>query len=497
MPTFDFGQDSLTNPFDLGFDNGLGGQGGFSGDLGNGQGFWDSGSALGQNPFGTPGIDNGGMANQGTGSSGMNLGQMIGLGTAGVTALTGLAGVIQKAMAGDLQSQQVLQRTIQQASPQEQQAIAQAIQGLQQQMSLGGQTQGIINQQSQGRIPGQQQSQTIPGQQAPFQSGQAQALGQGFGQSQELMGQGQDLVGLAKNIYSSVLGRPASDQEAQAWAQTGNAQSIISGILGSQEFSNRGIPLNQAISNLYQGVLGRQGSAAEVGQWQQQLGAPDVASSQLGIPAEVQAQQGAFNQLGNGTQAFNQFSGQSLPILQQMLQGGLNLNGEVNRTVEQAFQPQLGNIATQAIESARRRGFAGGAELLQQGPAGAIAGPALSDLQGQMAAAKLGLAQGLPMQAIGGFGQLQNLNQQLVQSLGGFGQQGINNRNTTQGVQQGGLGQLGQIGGVLGQQRQGQINQTTNTNVPGGGLLGAAQNLGQIGQGVGNVLDIFGRQQAR
>ena len=59
--------------------------------------------------------------------------------------------------------------------------------------------------------------------------------------------------------------------------------------------------------------------------------------------------------------------------------------------VEQAFQPQMGNIATQGIESARRRGFAGGADLLNTGPGGAIAGPALADLQGQMAMAKLNL----------------------------------------------------------------------------------------------------------
>ena len=59
--------------------------------------------------------------------------------------------------------------------------------------------------------------------------------------------------------------------------------------------------------------------------------------------------------------------------------------------VEQAFQPQMGGIAQQAIESARRRGFAGGAELLNTGPGGAIAGPALADLQGQMAMAKLNL----------------------------------------------------------------------------------------------------------
>ena len=75
---------------------------------------------------------------------------------------------------------------------------------------------------------------------------------------------------------------------------------------------------------------------------------------------------------------------------------GNGLTPGVNRLVEQAYDPALGNIATQAIRSARKRGFAGGSDLLNTGPGGAIAGPVLADLQGQMAGSKLGLLQSLP-----------------------------------------------------------------------------------------------------
>lgn len=77
--------------------------------------------------------------------------------------------------------------------------------------------------------------------------------------------------------------------------------------------------------------------------------------------------------------------------------------------VEQSFQPAMGDIATQAIQSARRRGFAGGADLLQTGPGGAIAGPALSNLQGQMAMAKLNLYNQWVQNLLGVSGSQRNL----------------------------------------------------------------------------------------
>lgn len=82
--------------------------------------------------------------------------------------------------------------------------------------------------------------------------------------------------------------------------------------------------------------------------------------------------------------------------LLQALQSGQGLPQGYQKLVEQAYQPAMGDIASQAINSARNRGFAGGAELLNSGPGGAIAGPALANLQGQMAGSKLGLMQSLP-----------------------------------------------------------------------------------------------------
>ena len=187
---------------------------------------------------------------------------------------------------------------------------------------------------------------------------------------------------------------------------------------------------------------------------------------------------------------------QILNLLTQAASG--NLPPELTRLVEQAFQPQLGNIATQAIEAARQRGFAGGAELLNQAPAGALAGPALSDLQGQMAQAKLGL---IPMlgQAAGaystpaalrmsGTSNLMNLNQSILQALMGAGGQSIQNQLgfmgalTGAGSAQGGLANQGRLGG-------GTTTQTTSTPstlldafAPLAGLLGGAGGLlGGIG----------------
>ncbi len=111
-----------------------------------------------------------------------------------------------------------------------------------------------------------------------------------------------------------------------------------------------------------------------------------VAGSQMG---------GALDQLG-------QFGMGQMPLQQMQmsllraLQSGQGLPQGYQQLIEQAYQPQMGDIASQAIMSARNRGFAGGAELLNSGPGGAIAGPALSNLQGQMAQSKLGLMQSLP-----------------------------------------------------------------------------------------------------
>jgi len=62
--------------------------------------------------------------------------------------------------------------------------------------------------------------------------------------------------------------------------------------------------------------------------------------------------------------------------------------------VEQAFQPQMGDLYTQAAQQGAARGFHDSPATSP--PGGAILGPGLANLQGQMAQAKLGLMQSLP-----------------------------------------------------------------------------------------------------
>jgi hypothetical protein len=93
-----------------------------------------------------------------------------------------------------------------------------------------------------------------------------------------------------------------------------------------------------------------------------------------------------------------QILGALAPTATGLAGGQMMLTPEIQRTIEQAFEPAMGDIARQAIESARNRGWAGGAELLA-GPGAPIAGPALADLQGQMAKAKLEYGLALPQAA--------------------------------------------------------------------------------------------------
>jgi hypothetical protein len=100
---------------------------------------------------------------------------------------------------------------------------------------------------------------------------------------------------------------------------------------------------------------------------------------------------GAAN-LGHLNAGTNPFQTQQQSILSALAPTAANLgSGNVQippalrDLVRQAYQPYVGDIAQQAIESARNRGFAGGADLLNTGPAGAIAGPALANASGMEA----------------------------------------------------------------------------------------------------------------
>ena len=160
-------------------------------------------------------------------------------------------------------------------------------------------------------------------------------------------------------------------------------------------------------------VLGALGGAAPgamnllaqfLGHGQGQSVNPNVPTAQRAI----QAQQGqalgymqpGANQLWNtGTGLMNQLGQGQNPMQQQqqsilaalapqaanMASGNMQIPPQLQALVKQAYQPYVGDIAQQAIESARNRGFAGGAELLNTGPAGAIAGPALANAAGMEA----------------------------------------------------------------------------------------------------------------
>lgn len=190
---------------------------------------------------------------------------------------------------------------------------------------------------------------------------------------------------------------------------------------------------------------------------------------------QVMQGQGPYNQLTSQLQQASDLQMQIMqalgPTATGLARGSVPLTPELQRTVETAFTPQLGSIAQQAIESARQRGFPGGAELLGQGPAGAIAGPALADLQGQIAAAKLQYATGLPMQAA-------NILQILSGQAGQAGQlqqsqfgQGLNLLQLQQNARLGAAGQ-----------------NTTQQSFPGAPLAGAAQGFGNVLGGVGGAL---------
>ena len=209
---------------------------------------------------------------------------------------------------------------------------------------------------------------------------------------------------------------------------------------------------------------------------------------------------GMFGQLGGLGNQQNSILSAFAPTMQGIAGG--QIPQLLSSLVDQAYQPAIGNIATQAINNARERGFHGN-ELA--GPGGAIAGPALADLQGQMAASKLGLltqlpqavatasgAYSTPMALRGQLGtNLSNLNQQLLQALGGIGQQGIQNGIGYLGA---GSGLVNSGSGLFGNQQQGRIasgGQTTTTSQPSS-LLDSFAPLASILGGLGGAFSAYG-----
>lgn len=237
---------------------------------------------------------------------------------------------------------------------------------------------------------------------------------------------------------------------------------------------------------------------------QQLMGGPMGLLSQLGqrTPLEEETWRKGVTSLTGLLQTLSPQLAEGLPALltgqgdiltklrQQMLSGNL-LTPEMEMLVEQSYSPMLGNITRQAIESARRQGFAGGTELLFQAPAAAMAGPALADVQGQMAKSKLDLATLWPqlmastaaaytnpaaMRLAGGTN--------LINALLNVGTQGVQNKLGTMQAATGMYGAQGQLGNVA---RLGSGSTTTTAYTPQT-LLDAFAPLASLLGGVGGLL---------
>lgn len=118
------------------------------------------------------------------------------------------------------------------------------------------------------------------------------------------------------------------------------------------------------------------------------------ATSQPVLPTAAKAQIGQANQITQPG-ATGQLPLQQMQMsLLQSLANGQGLPPGYQQLVEQAFQPQMGDLYTQAANMGAARGFHDAPATSP--PGGAILGPGLANLQGQMAQAKLGLMQSLP-----------------------------------------------------------------------------------------------------
>jgi hypothetical protein len=179
----------------------------------------------------------------------------------------------------------------------------------------------------------------------------------------------------------------------------------------------------------------------------------------------AKAQFGAAQNANAGLQPFAQGMTPLQKQQQQLLAAitsGKGLDQNYAKAIESAFEPQMGNLYEQASAAGRKRGFHDAPATSPAG--GAILGPGLADLQGQIAAQKIAAMFGLP-----GLFQ-QPINTQLGAAGNFASQQGNLFQSYPKGVQQSSpLGpQIGQsigqglvgLGSAFGQQQQqSQMNQ--------------------------------------
>ena len=197
-----------------------------------------------------------------------------------------------------------------------------------------------------------------------------------------------------------------------------------------------------AYGSIAQGALGFGGGlAALIGQI---MGRNQGSSPQYMNNAQRGGMQSASAQLGNFAQGKNPTQQMQMDLL-KAITGGQGLNQNYAKGIEQAFEPQLGALYNQASRAGQARGFHDAPATSPAG--GAILGPGLADLQGQIAQAKLAMMMGLPglfntpinQQFQGAMGQANLFSgmpygQQRQQSIGPIIGQGIG--NALQGVGQ-------------------------------------------------------------
>ncbi len=119
-----------------------------------------------------------------------------------------------------------------------------------------------------------------------------------------------------------------------------------------------------------------------------------IGTSQPKIPTNAMAQ------LNAGANALSPFATGASPLQQQQasllnaIASGQGLAQPYAQAIERAFEPQLGSLYEQATNAGRARGFYDAPATSPAG--GAVLGPGLANLQGQIAAAKIAQMNALP-----------------------------------------------------------------------------------------------------
>jgi len=269
-------------------------------------------------------------------------------------------------------------------------------------------------------------------------------------------------------------------------------------------------------------------------------------------PGEMAAFQSALARLGasspaenlgplvSGIAGINPQLATPLALAQMGAQGSGMLQGQLP-SLDPAIQSRIGDIysarqldidryldtaLSSTLERARQQGFAGGAEVLREGPPAALMAPAMAEavrqrgtLAGQQAQSELDLAQQLPMlgsqlttqrgnlinqqaltrlgslsSALQGGTNLEGLNQNIIRLLGDIGQQGVGNQLGFLQAATAPLGVSGNLATQAANQRLLGAGSTTTAQQPFS-LLNALGPTGSLLGGVGGILSsLYGNQ---